>query len=271
MINFLDLQTKGYVVIPGFLDATELARLQDDYTNIKATTTNFANKNYQVLLTRDHKLNDLINATLDKVREFTDLTVDTITPGATYFDNSLIDFTWHQDHEPYYIQQESYHGLNFWIPLIKPNSNTSGLSVVPYDRLPESTRALLVGRGAKQFTCHNNTTLVADDESGKQWTIDLDLNSIAESPSMLPGDLLLMRHDVIHCTQLGEDLRVAMSVRCYNGESMLTRTQYFGGCFKKQAMIKNNTGVFKHITNKFNRDNLSKFQLKILLAELGKK
>jgi hypothetical protein len=273
MIDYSQLQSKGFLVIPAFLDAENLMRLQKDYQVVKDSTHEFRNKNYQILLTNQHGLDDVISKAINQVAEHTDIQVDSISRGATYFDNSLIDFTWHQDHEPYFLQQESYHGLNFWIPIIKHDTLTSGVSVIPFDRLPEKVRGMLVGKGAKQFTCHaiNNTTTVVDDASGKQTILDINLDHIAESPELQPGDLLLMRQDAIHRTQAGTGPRVAVSVRCYNGNSILSRSWFFSGSFRKQMMISNNDSLFKIISEKFKRENTNSFQLKTILEDLRKK
>jgi hypothetical protein len=273
MIDYSQLQSRGFLIIPSFLCLENLTRLQKDYQSVKDSTHEFKNKNYQILLTSQHGLEDVISSTINRVAEHTDIQVDSISRGATYFDNSLIDFTWHQDHEPYFLQQESYHGLNFWIPIIKQDALTSGVSVIPFDRLPEKVRGTLVGKGAKQFTCHaiNNTTTVVDDASGKQTILDINLDHIAESPELQPGDLLLMRQDTIHRTQVGIAPRVAVSIRCYNGNSVLSRSWFFGGSFRKQMMISNNESLFKTIAEKFKRENTSSFQLKTILEDLRKK
>ena len=244
-----DLQTKGFTVIKHFLSNEEVAGLIEQF-NI-AKTKEPRNKNYQVF-SFNHNLYTKIEQVLEQVRNNTDLHVDLTYHIAGFFDNALLDFAWHQDHEPYYRQQDSYHGLNFWIPIIKPDPKLSGLSVVPFTSiasLPQLNQ--LIGSGAKIFRSEGNTTFVKEDEYGNNFIIDVDLDKVSECPELEPGDLLLLRHDVIHKTQDRYSNRVAVSIRCYNGQSVITKDKFLSGCLEKKEYIKNNIGANAAFFEKF--------------------
>lgn len=270
MINISELESAGFVVIPNYLTESELSECQNDYANVLSETTDFVNQNYKFLVTNNQHLHEKIKNTLEEICKATSLTVDVVSPAASYYDTNLISFSWHQDYDPHYFQQESYHALNFWIPLIKPDPKESGLSVIPFNKLPSNMQEGLIGQGAKQFTCGNNSTTVIDYDSGRKWSIGVNIDDIAESPILYPGDLLLMRQDIIHRSQAGNNHRVALGIRCYNGEASLSRSKFFGGCFKKKNIIKNNREIFKYVEQKFEQDSAD-IKLKSVIAEMSKK
>jgi hypothetical protein len=246
MINYdlTQLETRGYVIIPNFLSAEKVLECQELYNSIKSTTDN---RNYSLKKSNTNIVPEVL-ALLKEINATTDISANSISKDILYFDNSLINFGWHQDHESYYRWQNPYSSLNFWIPIIKTTIDKSGLSVVPFDRLrsiiPDIVDSRIRNRGAKRFSVNSNgTTQMFDDELDTEVTLPLDLDAISETPPLLPGDLILMREDTIHKTQLISDHRVAMSVRCIDSNAVLTADNfYFGSNLKKEMIRKNPLG-----------------------------
>lgn len=253
-MNLTDIETRGYVVVTNFITAQDVDRLLLDYQNTlaQATSQGFVNKNYHILFSHTpHLLDDRINTLLSQIRHKTDLQVDFCDSVANYFDNALVNFDWHQDHETYYLWQNSYHALNYWIPLIKPNPQESGVKVIPFDRLG-SAQSLIQSRGASRFIkVGKNFTRMHDDDQGQIHTLKFNIDDLAETPTIGVGDLLLMRGDIIHCTQPATTPRVSLSIRCTNTQGWIERDRFFARCEVKENMIKNNPELYHRLSTAF--------------------
>ena len=263
MYNIKDLETEGFVVIKNFIrqsDAeTYVSKLdvlqnqnQNDY-NTNHQSISMSKKRKIILADFQHDISNQVHAVLKKVREETNISVDIITNYPTFFDNKLFYNGYHQDHEPYYLCQDSYNSLNFWIPILKPNAVSSGLSIVPHSTLPEDLKKILVGTGARTFVRNKNKTIITDNSTGDINEVDFDLDKYSVIPAVEPGDALVLRVDTIHKTQFPTERRIAMSVRCYNSKSKIYRDKFFHQIPEKQARIKSHQDRFNTIVDMFNK------------------
>lgn len=252
-MNLKDLETIGYVYIPNFLSATEIKLLASEYKHSKIVD----NKNYALVHSEIAKkiLGKKIKALMDRVTSETCLTIDHITPTVNYTDTKNLFFDWHQDHESYYVYQQSKNHLNFYIPIVKPDPLLSGMSLVPMDKIceylvgPQVNR--IVNYGATRFAVHSTYTHVIDEETGKNFNIPVNLNSIAVTPAIGPGDLLLIRGDVIHKTQDNATRRVAISIRAIDGNAPVSKEKLQSGCEKKKQYIASNQQYYDSIFGLF--------------------
>lgn len=247
MINYKDIEEKGFLLIENFLNQEEVNTLIKEYGVISQ------NKNYQFLDSTfvTEYLYDKLKVFMLEVVKNTNIVVDEVASGG-YFDTDKVNYSWHQDHLPYYKWQDSYNSLNFWIPLIKPNKETSGVSVVNFKTLKEYdtdnvVANRLVGKGATHFSPNENNTIIRDDEYGKQITLNVNIENIKETPNIGTGDLLLMRQDVIHKTQDNCGPRLAVSVRCVNNNGIVYKNMFYNRCDKKTEMLNNNAQYNNHI------------------------
>ena len=160
-------------------------------------------------------------------------------------------FPWHQDHESYYIYESAYNVLIVWIPLIKPNSNSTGLSVIPFDRL-EKTKSLELFKykGAQRILDHTGEFKLYDDETGEVYEIDFNPNDLAVNVESNIGDAVILRGDCLHKTQDNIDERLAVSIRCYQSEGVVKRDIFYSGCEHKHQMI-DNSQMYKNIKAKY--------------------
>jgi len=259
-MDLKNLDSIGYVYIPNFLSATELKLLNSEYQHSETTE----NKSYSLVHSKLAKkiLGSKIKAVMDAVNEQTSLHVDYITPTVNYMDTENLFFDWHQDHESYYVYQQSKNHLNFYMPVVKPDPTKSGVSLIPMDRLLEYLTApqpdRIIDSGAKRFVLHTNYTEVIDDEHGKGFKIPVNLNRIAVSPELNAGDLLLIRGDVIHKTQDSETHRVAISVRVTDGTAPVSLKRLKTGCEEKTKYIKRNQPYYDKIFALFEKSKTSK-------------
>jgi Phytanoyl-CoA dioxygenase (PhyH) len=227
-----DLETKGYVVIPNFLDSTIIEELISDYTlQKKVFLLNYdKNKKHNIISCR-HKLDHLLKNIISRIIAETNLNLGDSSTGGAYFDNQISQFEWHQDHEPYFKYRDSYNAVNFWIPFIKEHPDKSGLSVIPHDEFykqsPDVFKSRIEGKGAKVFLVKNSSTIMRDDSSQTSDILPFDINDLSVTPDLGAGDLLILRQDLIHRTQDTINERVAISVRCYAKDAQVVNTNDF--------------------------------------------
>ena len=271
-VNFKDLETKGFLVIPNFLDASILTQIKEHYSKQqeKFKSRLIKNNNYNIITVDEQFIpEDQLHKLLQKITQETNIVVNLIKPITTYFDNQIVEFGWHQDHEPYYMWQDSYNAVNCWIPIVKPNPTQSGISVIPQNSLaqhcPDIFESSILGKGAKMLNVQSNgTTLMRDDSEGSSTVLPFNINDIAESLILNEGDLLILRQDLFHKTQDLVDSRVAISIRCVNANTVLTRDKFINGCERKHNMIKNNQSGFAKLKQKFINENLETILLRDL-------
>jgi ectoine hydroxylase-related dioxygenase (phytanoyl-CoA dioxygenase family) len=246
--NLTSLATCGFAVVKNFLTDQEIQQQLLDYTAQKHNSAGQIKiKNHSLLKAgTEHNLTDKIKILLDLVTQQTDISIDLVGPTGMYFDTQLADLAWHQDHESYYVWQTGYHQINFWIPLIKPDPNCSGLRVVPMDDLKSCIGNLydqrIVNQGAKRFESAGLKTLVVDDERGDEFELPVNIDSIAVCPEISAGDVLLVRGDVIHATQDVNTHRVTLAIRTVNGKNIVHREKFQNQCNMKKFVLNSNPG-----------------------------
>jgi len=253
-MNLTDLLTRGFVVVPGFLDSSDISKLLTDYQYQldQYQHQSADNKNY-IMLTSNfaHGLEFKIHSLLHQIRDHTNLQTDMCDTVIDYLDTAFINFGWHQDHETYYMWQNSRDTLNFWMPLIKSSGLESGVQVVPHDKLGLA-RAQIESRGATKFQVINaKYTRMIDDECGQETILPVNIDAMAETPVVNVGDVLLIRGDTVHRTQPISTPRVAASLKCTNSKSPVHRDKFFNRCAVKSAMIDNNPAIYQKITKAF--------------------
>lgn len=247
MINVKELETKGFVVVKNFLTSEQLEiAIQDYQEKVKHhVPSDSDNKNYRMLQSNSTKVKPWLTELMQTISQDTNLTINYTMPHVVYLENQLINFGWHQDHEAYYQWQEMYNSINCWIPIIKPNSHLSGLSIMPHDawinKCPEIFKDHILGKGAKRFlTLSNGTTDMHDDELGQVINLPFDIETLAVTPELNAGDALILRQDIIHRTQDSLDERIAFTIRCRNGDGVVNKNKLLAMCPRKQRMIENN-------------------------------
>lgn len=270
MPNFKDLETKGFLVIQNFLSNDVIEEFKQDYQLQKSRLNihNSANKNYTLIKANNQNFQPWINPIVNAISQNTNLLINCVMPGAIYFDNQLINFPWHQDHECYYQWQNMYDAINCWIPIIKPIPDQSGIRIIPHDawikKCPEIFENHILGKGAKHFIIlDNSTTDMYDDDLGGHINLPFSIDDLAITPTLNAGDALILRQDIIHQTQDNIDNRVAISIRCRNNNGIVTKNRLLNSCARKDKMIENNSKWYNLFIKKFkNCDQLTIQDLK---------
>jgi hypothetical protein len=245
-MNYSLLETQGYITIPNFLTLEEIEYLKEDYTHGSHSEI----KRHDIVKASDDVLlllKNKINPVLTSIKEQTTLDVDFQIPWAMYWNPAKAPlYVWHTDVLFYFLLQQNRNFLNFYIPVIKPNSNKSGLSIIPLDKLvacaPEYADRL-INIGANRFFPTGDKTNVVDLDTGNDFVLPINIDSIAVTPETNPGDLLLMRGDVIHRTEEPETERVAISMRFTQGSGIINKTKFLSGPQRKRDMLDNEPDI----------------------------
>lgn len=182
--NLHCLQSKGYVVLKGFLDNSELASMQDYFW--KKTAENcgpgvmrcsLSNANGGVskrpgvdwfsdnIVVEPEEIEDSAVTVANRLKSLmrnisgtTDLKLDMLWPGrlmAFEADGQQSPTRiWHQDGDSYWLGWSTYHQVKFDIVVVKPNTSTANVDFVPFDVLRDCDRPFhdsLIRRGGASF------------------------------------------------------------------------------------------------------------------------
>lgn len=249
MINFKDLETKGYCVLPNFLTENEIQFILNDFNNAAISL----NKNYQIKkpsLDCVRKVYSKVYALAKEIANSTDLNINMITDEYAFVDNQIINFKWHQEHEPFFTFQQLSNYAIFYMPIVKLQPNISGIDIIPFDELNKSVPEyvdLLKSNGAREFIASGNNTIVSEDSLDTSFEIPVNFENIKVTPDIMPGDLVILRGNTIHRTQDSSTARVAFTVKFTDGEHLINKSTLLSGGATKQRMINNNKSLYNRI------------------------
>jgi hypothetical protein len=272
-VNWSDLDSKGFVHVPGFLSTEELAASRADYTG---QPMGDADPKYAISAATERGLGPVrarIESVMADVRAQTRIRVDHIIGGGFFSIKRGVLFGWHQDHESYFECQNHSDYLNFYMPIFKPVAHKSNLCIVPFDALarecPRTFRSI-VGRGASSTIALGGRQLVMQDDAGTTHLTRVDLETLACTPQLSAGDLLLMRGDILHRTQDTDTDRVALSIRAAHGATMVSRARLADGGIAKASYMARNDRTYARLFQAFERAGQDQLCLADLLAEVNR-
>ncbi len=244
-----EIVSRGYAVVRDFLKEEDLSYIRECY----AQQQTIQNEAYNLSIMNPEQLKGLdpgLTRLMEQACVVPEFQPNYFSAGAFFATEKGIDFSWHQDHESFFINQTHRHYLNIYLPVIKPDKLRSNLSMIPVDsfrqRAPD-VWSKLEWRGACRAEVSGNRTLLADDWQGGQVAeLAFDINELAETPDLEAGDALLMRGDVFHSTQDTETDRVSLSVRCFNTSVPVSLEHLRVTCEAKDYFVQGNP-VFRVI------------------------
>ena len=257
-----DILTKGYTVIPNFLTSKEIQVFLDDYRVCQSypgmkNKIDMGNVSYEASQSIKQKIQDIASQT--------GLDVDLVVPYGMYTDTTKAVFMWHQDAGNYLIIPECYNYLNFYIPIDKPDPDISGISVIPMDALKASLPEYFdtfYKSAARRFVPEKDTTKVFEDSDGSEWILPFNIDSIAVSPRLNAGDLLLLRGDVIHKTQDNLTKRVAVSIRATRSGAIASADRIFQkGTRVKKIWLGGFEDRMREIFDKLGKDEITALEM----------
>ena len=192
------LDKRGFCVVPEFLSRDEIDFLLADFEASSADD--------------DANYRDGRKEGYEKVRPRIEAFAQGITGAKAalyqmqYFRTPGVSHPFHQDHDQFFLTEYNPTHLNSWIPLVKPSRTELGIHVIPFDRLAEKSPRLfnLCRRSgaSRLLSLRGGGTFYISDWSGVTWIEEsLEVEEVMETPEVGPGDMLLMRFNVIHATQ----------------------------------------------------------------------
>lgn len=261
MIDYKKLETDGYLVIPNFLNSSEVDGILAQFKTYRAAfdTSGPVNKNYNVIYSDiTESLKNKAQSLLESICNETNITVSGFGKKAEHLDSSITNFGWHQDHEVYYTYQDAYNCVHFWIPIVKPDTSRTGIDVIPHSKFEEKSpdiyKKYIKSKGAKRFLLRPPNIEMHDDEGGDIVMLDFDFDEVKDTPNVGPGDLVLLRGDTIHRSQLRSNSspwRLSIAFWAFNLDAVVSKEQFYSGCDMKKSMIANNPTVFNKIAEKY--------------------
>ena len=154
----------------------------------------------------------------------------------------------------YYTHQDAYNCVHFWIPIVKPDITQTGIDVIPHSKFEEQSpdifKKYIKAKGAKRFLLRPPNIEMHDDEGGDLVMLDFDLNKVKETPIVGPGDLILLRGDTIHRSQLRSDnspWRLSIAFWAFNLDAVISKERFYSGCEMKRSMIANNPTAYNEL------------------------
>lgn len=260
-MDYSNLVTKGYLIIRSFLSEREIAVFKTDYEIQKNLKFSQNENNYDIIPTTAHNyiLNKL-DEMMGLVRYKTGVVTHILISPSYYYNNiESARLYYHQDHESFYLLQQNYHYLNFWIPVSKPSPAHSGLIVVPMDKLAElipDYMHKIINNGATSYYPEGDITRVVNDNDDSEYVLPVNITTIQEIPELHEGDLLLMRGDLIHSTEDNLTNRTAISIRYTNGSLPISRELFFSGGQKKQEILNGTPHLIELVNSRFDDRNV---------------
>jgi hypothetical protein len=272
MYALSDLESKGYIVVPNFLNSKELIAFNWDYdhANRSDTVQDVGNSSYYTTSEVSSIVLKIIQPKILKlakeISDTTSISADLYNAGAEYYSSELIEFPWHQDHGAWYTYQQHSNYLNFYLVIKKENSELSGLSLIPFDVLAHAIPDQIdkvINQGASRFFVKDKQTLYINDNTGVETLLNCSLEDLKYSPNLNQGDLLLFRGDVIHRTQDSLSNRRALSIRITSGAATINKTKLLAGGLYKTLYLKDNQQKFQALLAAFDhyqRDEITAFE-----------
>jgi hypothetical protein len=253
-IRWKDLETKGFIHIPGFLSGAQIAACQADFRRQPVDSANRNNPVSEASASGLESLREPVEEVMKRVGSETDVRAD-CPLGALYFATKRgVVFPWHQDHESYFVAQNHYDYLNLYIPVVKVRPDKSNLSVIPFDVLeresPKTFRRV-VRRGATLVHSLGDRLVLVQNDTGTVHVTKTDFDRIAFTPQLAEGDLLLLRGDIFHKTEDGETERVALSIRMASSQTIVRRAALANAGLAKTRTMTGNFGVYHTLFRAF--------------------
>jgi ectoine hydroxylase-related dioxygenase (phytanoyl-CoA dioxygenase family) len=245
------LNTRGFVAVREFLSTAELGPLERAYRRS-------ARADVAMYVAMEPAREDIagviekIERLLPSIRAGTGNQTDTVIEQGTFFATDQMNLGWHADYKSYYLFQGHRHHLTFWLPVIKPLRDKSGLSVVPMDRLRERGEPvfrLIEGRGTAR--CENGYFHYEDGRADRHMACPVDFDEIAETPELGAGDALVMRSDLLHRTQDVRTARVSLSLRALWSGHRLTRAHLLTASPNKRKRMLGEPNAFCEVLAAF--------------------
>lgn len=255
------LETQGFLVVKQFLNDTEIKVLKWGYDQLRSNDSSDSDtKHYYEDFKKMFSVPSKVSAViLPKIKTISDqivaetgikLDFNPVQCTGFYADLKFINgndgndstLVWHQDQGAWTYHQQSYNYINFYIMVDKVDPTITNLSVIPQDTLAQELPNYvdrIVRKGAQRFFPKDSTTLVKNDDLGDEYTLPINIETIAQHPNLSPGDVLLVRGDIIHRSQDSLAPRIAASFRVFEN-AVINKQKLLAGGEEKHNYLKNN-------------------------------
>ncbi len=247
-VNWKDLETKGYLVVKNAFDSEEISELINEFSKSKALGNDNYNIPYLCASSVEKYRRKFSEQIIPWIKEQTNLKADYFEQAGFFATSNGVNFDWHIDPESFYISQDHYHYLNFYLPIKKPIVEKSNLSLIPADVLsrliPDIYNKVVNGRGALRLLPGNGKSVVVDDNDGRVYECNFAVKDLIVTPQLGVGDLLVMRGDLFHKTQDKDTDRVNVSFRFVNSNDVIELSHFDPTCLRKAIIMSRNRKAY---------------------------
>lgn len=242
------VDTFGYLHVPAFLQPSELDNLRGLYNQLRARPGRHGATESLVHREVTDRIDGAVLGRLHGLcceclpgHDFlpTDGLFFRVSPGG----GPSVNYPFHQDHESYFVYQDHRRYFNCFLVLDKELPQHANITVVPLHALRNADPKLyeiVVGSGATTF----GRGELLNGDVGSRHNYALDLDSIAVTPSLRAGDLLLLRGDTIHRTQNQRGYRLALSLRWIYKGAVANRRNWTKLSMYKAEVLRDNVAYY---------------------------
>lgn len=223
--DWAKLEVDGFTVIPGFCTPEEVKEMKTSYDAMPANENkNYAAKNAEFPASVMQRFHDL----LPYITEKGGVPVDQVWPAQVYATKQSDQdnrFDWHIDQGTYSICGSHHAMLNLYLAVHKTVPEKSNLSVIPWPAFEKANPGFAKRMKDKGSFCwlpgnegnperpDPNTLYMHDQRSMSHAELGPDPNTIAYTPHLNAGDLLILKQDIPHKTQDNETSRIAFTAK----------------------------------------------------------
>ncbi len=244
-MDYRTIEKNGFIHLKNIISNDDVKKLVFEFQSAEG----ISNKKYNIKRVANSS-RDILRPyylhIMEQLSSQTDLTLNTLADsGGAYFSTNDGVHDWHQDSLTYYLYQTHKNFVIFWTPIIKPTPSFGNLSLFPYGEFKKADEELFKRRkdkGAAHFYQKGSQNIFHLTDSGQDsiLNVNFNLNELQVTPHVEVGDVLVMKGDLFHRTQIKSSDRVAISLYGLNQDTVLTLKDFeCSGEYKKEYFEKN--------------------------------
>ncbi len=243
-MDYRTIEENGFLHLKDIISSDDIKKLVNEYRSADVISNEKYNSKKVTSASREI-LRPYYLKILQEISAQTNLTLNTINNGGTYFSTNDGIHDWHQDSLTYYLFQTHKDFVIIWTPIIKPTSSSGNLSLFPYKefrKADEKFFKLRKDKGSAHFYQKGTKNIfhITDSKEDSVLNVNFNLNELQFTPEVEIGDVLIMQGDLFHKTQDNSCDRVAISLYGLNQDTVLTSENFHcSGDYKRQYFERN--------------------------------
>lgn len=252
------VQEEGYTVLRNFIEDSFVQELRELYNSPRAATSPY---HYGGMREVDlHLMPSQVEQNIKRAASafsrdsgFKSTAHTLVSAIFIKSSNKSTAFAFHGDADPYIIMGDTRNEYNFYLMLEKQEKSTANLGVVPVGwirQVAPGLHSVSEGRGALRFSevldgnkklSANDSTppyMLLDDNTGRIYPMAFRMEDIECTPHLQPGDVLVLRGDVLHRTQPHCHERLSITIRLWPSDHELNVSKMLDGSLDRYNLFR---------------------------------